>query len=120
MATLDKLIMIHMAVNDMDKAKEFYTDKLGFEATGDYAQDGGRWVPLALPGGGASIILTTFLENLKPGTMKVYVSTPNIEVAYKELKAKGVEPTSAIANDQYGKRFSISDPDGNKLLIAQS
>lgn len=120
MKTIDKITMIHMAVRDMDKAKEFYTDKLGFEATGDYEQGGGRWVPLVLHGDGPSIILTTYIENLKPGTMKLYVSTPDIEAAYRDLKAKGVELTSQIASDQYGKRFSIEDPDGNALFITQS
>jgi catechol 2,3-dioxygenase-like lactoylglutathione lyase family enzyme len=116
---VDKITMIHMAVRDMDKAKEFYTDKLGFEATGDYEQGGGRWVPLALPSGGASIVLTTYLENLQPGTMKLYLSTPNVELAYEELKGKGVAPIGDVESDQYGKRFSIKDPDGNSLVIQQ-
>jgi predicted enzyme related to lactoylglutathione lyase len=117
MQTIDKVAMIHMAVSDMDKAKEFYTNKLGFEATGDYGRDGSRWVPLVLPGGGASIVLTTYFENLRPGTMKLYISTPDVEAAYRDLKAKGVEITSEIAEDQYGKRFSITDPDGNWLIV---
>ncbi len=117
---IDKVTMVHMAVTDMDKTKEFYVGRLGLEATGDYAQSGGRWVPLALPGGGASVILTTYLENMKPGTLKLYFSTPDVEATYEELKARGVEPTSEIAEDQYGKRFSVRDPDGNSLVITQS
>jgi lactoylglutathione lyase len=117
--TIDKVTMIHMAVNDMDWSKEFYTGKMGFEANGDYRQGGSRWVPLALPGGGASVILTTYLENLRPGTLKLYVSTPDVEAAYRDLKGKGVEPDGEIAEDQFGKRFSVKDPDGNTWVIAQ-
>src|SRR5579859_2003835 len=120
MSTIDKLKMFHMAVNDMDKAKAFYTDKLGFKATQDNGQGDRRWVSMELPGGGTSINLTTFHENMKPGTMKLYLSTPDIEAAYQELKAKGVEPTSEIADDGWGKWFGMSDPDGNNWLIVQS
>jgi len=119
MGNIERITMIHMAVNDMDRSKEFYTGKMGFEATGDYRQGGNRWVPLALPGGGASVILTTYLDNLRPGTLQLYVSTPDVEAAYRELKARGVEPTSPIAEDEYGKRFSVNDPDGNTWVIAQ-
>ena len=77
-------------------------------------------LPRDAPGGGASLNLTTVHENMKPGTMKLYLSTPDIEAAYKELKAKGVEPTSEITDDGWGKWFGMSDPDGNKWLIVQS
>jgi len=39
MKIIDKLTMFYMAVSDMDKAKEFYVDKLGFKVTNDYRQD---------------------------------------------------------------------------------
>jgi hypothetical protein len=48
--------------------------------------------------------------------MKLYLSTPDIEAAYQELKAKGVEPTSEIADDGWGKWFGMSDPDGKQLV----
>ena len=41
---------------------------------------------MALPGGGTSINLTTEHENMKPGTLKLYLSTPEIEAAYNQLK----------------------------------
>jgi len=117
---VEKILMFTMAVTDMAKAKEFYADKLGFKVTKDYGQGDQHWVSLDAPGGGASLNLTTVHENMKPGTMKLYLSTPDIEAAYKELKAKGVEPTSEITDDGWGKWFGMSDPDGNKWLIVQS
>jgi uncharacterized glyoxalase superfamily protein PhnB len=75
---------------------------------------------LVLPAGGTSINLTTFFENLKPGTMKLYFSTPDIEAAYEELAARGVEMSSEISDDPWGKWFGVEDPDGNNLLIVQS
>jgi uncharacterized glyoxalase superfamily protein PhnB len=55
-----------------------------------------------LPGGGTSINLTNVFENMKPGSMKLYLSTPDIEAAYKELKAKGVKPTAEITHAGWG------------------
>jgi len=120
MKTIDKLSMFHMAVNDMDKIKEFYTDMLGFASTADKEYDGKRWVSMTLPGGGTSINLTTEHENMKPGTMKLYLSTPDVEAAYKELLAKGVKPTGKITDDQWGKWFDFNDPENNHWLIVQS
>ena len=117
---VEKILMFTMAVTDMAKAKEFYADKLGFKVTRDYGQGDQHWVSLDAPGGGASLNLTTMHENMKPGTMKLYLSAPDIGAAYKELKAKGVEPTSEIADDGWGKWFGIGDPDGNNWLIVQS
>jgi predicted enzyme related to lactoylglutathione lyase len=118
--TINKIIMFHMAVTDMDKSKEFYEGKLGFKVTTDYEQNNGRWVSLELPGGGPSINLTTYHENLKPGTMKMYISTPDIEKVYKELQLKGITPTSKIIEQSWGTSFSFTDPDGNVWFMVQS
>ena len=117
---VEKILMIHMAVTDMAKAKEFYAGKVGFQVTRDYGQDGQHWVSLDAPGGGTSLNLTTMHENMKPGTMKLYLSTPDIEAAYQEIKARGAEPTSEIAHDGWGTWFGLSDPDGNKWVIVQA
>lgn len=122
MKIVDKITMFHMAVNDMAKAKEFYADKLGLKVTKDYEQGDQHWVSLDAPGGGTSINLTTAHENfLKPGTMKLYFSTPDVEKSYAELKARGIKPTTEIVDGWgAGKLFEVSDPDGNRLLIVQS
>jgi uncharacterized glyoxalase superfamily protein PhnB len=131
MTTIDKLMMFHMAVNNMDEVKEFYTEKLGFKVTSDFAYHkeqaakagvpaGSRWISMELPGGGTSLNLTNVFENMKPGGMKLYLSTPDIEAAHKELKAKGVEPTSEITRAGWGTSFSFNDPDGNQWLVVES
>ena len=73
MNTINKLRMFHMAVKDMDKLKEFYTEKLGFKVTSDFAYDkaqaaqagvpaGSRWISMEFPGGGTSMNLTKVLK----------------------------------------------------------
>jgi uncharacterized glyoxalase superfamily protein PhnB len=131
MNTIDKLMMFHMAVKDMDKLKEYYTEKLGFKVTSDFAYDqaqatkagvpaGSRWISMEFPGGGTSINLTNVYENMQPGTMKLYLSTPDIEAAYKELKSKGVKPTHEITRAGWGTSFDFRDPDGNQWLVVQA
>ncbi|HEY5745868.1 MAG TPA: VOC family protein [Chryseolinea sp.] len=125
MKTFDKLVMISMAVSDMASAKDFYADKLGFKITSDYRQnDDNWWVSFELPGGGTSVTLTTAPENMKPGTMKLYLSTPDIEGAHQQLTAKGVKLIGGINDDLYGpgsgvKWLNFNDPDGNQWITMQ-
>jgi catechol 2,3-dioxygenase-like lactoylglutathione lyase family enzyme len=120
----EKILMLSMAVADMAKAKAFYADQLGWSVTNDVGQGARHWVSLQLPGGGVSLTLTTMHENMKPGTMKLYLSTSNIEAAYNELKAKSVR-VNEVKDDLYGpgsgvKWFNLEDPDGNQWLMVQS
>ncbi len=123
MGAIDKISMMHMAVNDVDKAKEFYTEKLGFKATSDskdFVPGNDRWVSIVPPGGGTSINLTNAFENMKPGSMKLYLSTADIEAAYKELKARGVKPTDEITHAAWGTSFGFDDLDGNHWRVVES
>jgi catechol 2,3-dioxygenase-like lactoylglutathione lyase family enzyme len=125
MQTVNKLMMLSIVVSDMPKAKEFYVDKLGSKVTIDYRQDDGHWyVSLAFPDGGAAITLTTFQENIKPGTMSLYFETSDVVAAHKELSDKGVE-VNTVQDDLFGpgsgvKFFNFEDPDGNQLLLVQA
>jgi hypothetical protein len=58
----------------------------------DYRKDDDNWwVSLTFPEGGASITLTTFHENVKPGTMTLYFATSDVAAAHKELSDKSVK-----------------------------
>ena len=125
MQSIDRLMMLSLAVSDMAKAKEFYADKLGLTVVSDYGQDGhNRWVSLALPEGGISITLTTFHENMKPGTTKLYFGTSDIEAARNQLNGRGVE-VDEIKDDLFGpgsgvKWFNLDDPDGSQVFLVQA
>ena len=106
-----------MAVVNMDESKKFYSDQLGFEVTKDIKKHGNQYVLLVPSDEGPSIILTTNDVNVKPGTMKIYLSTPNIEETYDEMKAKGIIMTSDIIADSDGTYFSFDDPDGNTWFV---
>ena len=128
MTIVNQLTMLSVVVSDMQKAKEFYAEKVGLEVATDYRlNDDNWWVTLTFPGGGANITLarssTTSNEAPKPGTLGLYLSTPDLDAAHKELSEKGAKP-SDIQNDLYGpgsgvKFFQLQDPDGNQLTFAQ-
>ena len=120
----EKILMVTMAVTDMAKAKAFYAEQLGWTVTTDYGQGDQHYVTLEPPGGGPSLTLSTMHGNMKPGTMRLYLSTSNIEAAHNELKARGVR-VHDVKDDLYGpgsgvKWFDLRDPDGNVWQVAQS
>lgn len=120
----EKILMVMMAVTDMTKAKAFYVEQLGWSVTTDYGEGDRHWVTLALPGGGATLSLSTMHGQMKPGTMTLYLSTSDIETANSDLKAKGVKVYD-VKDDLYGpgsgvKWFDLRDPDGNRWLMVQS
>lgn len=125
MQVANKFMMLHVAVSDMPKAKEFYVEKLGLKIKKDYRQDDNHWwVELDVPEGGVSVTLSTFHGHMKPGTLTLYFSTENIEAAHKELSDKGVE-VSDIQDDLHGpgsgtKWFNFNDPDGSLIHIEQA
>jgi catechol 2,3-dioxygenase-like lactoylglutathione lyase family enzyme len=128
MQTANQLSMVSVVVSDMNKAKEFYAEKLGLEVATDYRRnDDNWWVTLTFPGGGATITLArssaTHNEPPKPDTISFYLSTSDIAAAHKALDEKGVKP-GEVRDNLYGpgsgvKFFQIRDPDGNQVTFAQ-
>jgi len=124
MQAVSKLQMIIVAVSDMQKVRAFYTEKFGLKVSTDYRQDEERWwVSLAFPEGGVTLTLTTFHENMKPGTMKMYFATPDVAAAHKELSKQGVK-VNPVHDDLFGpgsgvKWFDLGDPDGNQVFVMQ-
>lgn len=126
--TINQLTMISVVVSDMQKAKEFYAEKLGLGVATDYRlNDDNWWVTLTLPGGGVNITLarssTTSNEPPRPGTLGFYLSASDIAAAHDEVSKKGLKP-SEIRDDLYGpgsgvKFFQLQDPDGNQVTFAQ-
>jgi catechol 2,3-dioxygenase-like lactoylglutathione lyase family enzyme len=124
MQITNKLMRFKMAVSDMPKAKAFYVDKLGLKVESDYRRDEHNWwVSLTPTEGGASIVLTTAHENMKPGTMNLYFASSDVAAAHKELSAKGAK-VNQVEDDLYGpgsgvKWFNLEDPAGNQVFLVQ-
>ena len=125
MQLVNRVMMFTVGVSDMPRAKAFYADKFGLKVTTNIRQDDEHWwVSLALPEGGVTVTLTTFHENTKPGTMKLYFATSDVSAAHRELRAKGVA-VNEIKDDLFGpgsgvRWFDLADPDGNQVFLVRA
>ncbi len=112
---LGSIEIVSIPVSDQDRAKAFYADALGFRLDTDAPFDEGmRWVQLTPPGGGVSISLVTWNQEMPPGSVKdLYLACTDIGATYDELAARGVQFTQAVFDTPFGRFAHFVDPDGN-------
>ena|SRR5438105_4372499 len=115
-----KLELVMVPVSDVDRAKSFYTDKLGFNADYDHRVNPElRFVQLTPPGSACSIAIGTGLSKATPGSIDaLQMVVDDIEVAHAELTRRGAE-VSDIQDLDWGRFVFLSDPDGNRWAIQQ-
>ena len=115
-----RLELVAIPVSDVDRAKAFYTDKVGFNADHDHrVSDEIRFVQLTPPGSACSIALGTGLSDMPPGSVHgLQLVVPDINAARAELVERGVE-VSEIQDFPWGSFVFFSDPDGNSWAVQQ-
>ncbi|HEY1324438.1 MAG TPA: VOC family protein, partial [Streptosporangiaceae bacterium] len=88
-----KIEVVAVPVTDVDRAKEFYVNQVGFQADHDYqVTDTLRFVQLTPPGSACSIVMGTGVTEMPPGSQKgVQVVVADVEAARGELVAHGVQ-----------------------------
>ena len=113
-----KLELITVPVSDVDRAKAFYTDRVGFNADHDHTvSDELRFVQLTPPGSACSIALGTGLTEMAPGSLQnIQLVVSDIEAARAELLERGVE-ASEVSELPGGQFVFFSDPDGNGWVV---
>ncbi|MDR7276255.1 VOC family protein [Catenuloplanes atrovinosus] len=125
------LEVVIVPVSDLDRAKEFYADRLGFHVDHDTDLGTGRLIQLTPPGSGCSIVIGHGpVPEMPPGSLKgLQLVVPDIRKAHAELVARGVECTGVQTVgenprpvpdplDNVGFVF-FSDPDGNSWAVQQ-
>ena len=120
MATEMRLELVAVPVSDVDRAKSFYVDKVGFNDDHDHqVSDELRFVQLTPPGSGCSIALTTGAHQMKPGSIEgLQMVIEDAEAARAELAERGVE-VSEVQEFPWGRFVFFSDPDGNGWALQQ-
>jgi predicted enzyme related to lactoylglutathione lyase len=115
-----KLELIAVPVSDVDRAKRFYTERVGYNADHDHAvSDEVRFVQLTPPGSACSIAIGKGLTPSEPGSLQgLQVVVADIEAAREQLVAGGVE-ASEIHDFPWGSFVFFSDPDGNGWAVQQ-
>ena len=115
-----KLELVLMPVSDVDRAKAYYTEKVGFNADVDITvREGLRFIQLTPPGSACSIAIGTGLADMQPGTVEgLQLVVEDIEAARAELLDRGVEVGEVQVFD-WGSFVYFSDPDGNGWAVQQ-
>jgi len=118
-----KLELVPIPVTDVDRAKAFYADRLGFVVDVDVQpMDGVRVVQLTPPGSACSVGFGTGLAAYEgtPGSVRgLHLVVPDIERARAELVERGVD-VGAVQDVGGGVRYAgFQDPDGNSLTLQE-
>jgi catechol 2,3-dioxygenase-like lactoylglutathione lyase family enzyme len=115
-----KLEVVHVPVSDVDRAKAFYTEQIGFNADHDHqVNDQLRFVQLTPPGSACSIAIGTGLTEMAPGSLEgLMMVVEDVQAARDELRRRGTE-VSEIDVQPWGSFVYFSDPDGNAWVLQQ-
>src|SRR6266540_7341083 len=106
-----KLELVLLPVSDVDRAKAFYTEKVGFNLDVDHrAGDEFRIVQMTPPGSACSITIGTGITEAAPGSVRgTHLVTPDIEAARAELAERGVD-VSEVFHFETGGQQPGPDP----------
>ena len=129
-----KLELVLLPVADVERAKTFYTEKVGCNLDVDHrAGDDFRVVQMTPPGSACSITIGTGISDAEPGSYRgTHLVVKDIEAARAELVERGVEvsdirhmekgqwaPGPDPQHADYGSFADFSDPDGNTWVLQE-
>lgn len=126
-----KLEVVVVPVSDIDRAKQFYSEQLGFVVDVDQTNgDVFRIVQLTPPGSACSIAIGRGLAELTPGSLQgIQLVVADIEAARSELVGRGVDVTNIRHVEDgtwldgkggpWNSFFFFSDPDGNGWSVQE-
>jgi predicted enzyme related to lactoylglutathione lyase len=115
-----KLELVAVPVSDVDRAKSFYSEKVGFNTDHDHrVNDDIRFVQLTPPGSACSIAIGTGILDTEPGSLQgMQLVVSDISAARKALVEGGVE-VSEVQQFDWGSFVFFRDPDGNGWAVQQ-
>jgi predicted enzyme related to lactoylglutathione lyase len=115
-----KLELVPVPVTDVDRAKDFYVNKFGFNADHDRrVNDKLRFVQLTPPGSACSICIGEGLTEMVPGSLKgLQMVIKDADATHAELVARGVK-VSEVTDLEWGRFIYLSDPDGNTWALQE-
>ena len=119
-----RLEVVPLPVSDVDRAKAFYAEKVGFHLDHDVLPGGGmRVVQLTPPGSGCSIVIGTGMGDItevKPGSLKgLHLVVKDVAKAREILVARGVDVSDLTEYPGGIKYAYFSDPDGNSWALQE-
>jgi predicted enzyme related to lactoylglutathione lyase len=115
-----KLELVFVPVTDVDRAKAFYVDQVGFNADHDHRVGPElRFVQLTPPGSACSIAIGEGLVDMEPGSQKgLQLVVEDADAVRAELVARGVDAPE-VQDLAWGRFTGFADPDGNTWSVQQ-
>ena len=115
-----KLELVAVPVSDVDRAKAFYVERVGFNADHDHrVQEGLRFVQLTPPGSACSIAIGEGITEMAPGSVKgLQMVVEDVRAVRAALVGRGVE-VSEVAVLPWGDFAFFADPDGNTWALQE-
>ena len=115
-----KLELVAVPVSDVDRAKAFYVDQVGFNADHDHqVSDDLRFVQLTPPGSACSIAIGTGMLDSAPGSVQgLQMVVTDADAARAELVSRGVD-ASEVQEFPWGRFTYFTDPDGNGWAVQE-
>ncbi|NYE94418.1 putative enzyme related to lactoylglutathione lyase [Psychromicrobium silvestre] len=118
------LEVVVLPVSDLERAKAFYRDQVGFTLDHDTENEHMHVIQLTPPGSGCSIVIGTLpsQNEMKPGSMRgLQLVVADAEAARNELISRGVEASELMVfgPEDGGTFFGFADPDGNTWAVQQ-
>ena len=113
-----KLELVNVPVSDIDRAKAFYVQKVGFHEDNDVTvSEELRFVQLTPPGSGCSISLGRGLTDAEPGSARgLQLVVEDIHAARAELLERGLD-VGEVDEQPWGSFLYFADPDGNTWAV---
>jgi len=115
-----RLELVAIPVSDVDRAKQFYSEQVGFNADHDHTvSDEIRFVQLTPPGSACSISLGKGIVDTPPGSVQgMQLVVSDVRAAHDELAGRGVD-VSDVQEFPWGSFVFFKDPDGNGWAVQQ-
>jgi catechol 2,3-dioxygenase-like lactoylglutathione lyase family enzyme len=115
-----RIELLAVPVSDIDRAKAFYVDQVGFAADHDHVvSEEVRFVQLTPPGSACSIMLDRGLTRMVPGSVEgIQMVVADADATRAELAGRGV-PVSEVDEQAWGRFVYFSDPDGNSWSVQE-
>ena len=115
-----KIELVMVPVTDIDRAKAFYVDRVGFAADHDQTvSEEIRFVQLTPPGSACSIAIGRGLTGMAPGSLdNLQVVIADADAAVAELRSRGVD-ASDVDEQPWGRFVRFGDPDGNRWHVQE-
>ncbi len=121
MTELDwKIELIPLNVSDVDRAVDFYGNRVGWSVDHDQTvHEGLRFVQVTPQGSACSFCFGVGLDMMPEGsTQMIQAVVPSAEAARDHLRSRGVE-CSDVDEQPWGRFVTFSDPDGNRWALQQ-